>query len=160
MISEPGQGVLRDFFIRHLLEECTVLRCPRCISNLRVVDEPTMTDESPGPTHACIRRLPSLVCSPHCSGHLPTEPNLGVLIRAPQQGLYVLNCYGTSDTVHTVTWGTMEPTERGDAGYQQGGQVPGKKGRRNSRKEAWLPEASPYTRLHASHNTVSFVRIS
>lgn len=83
MISEPGQRALRDFFIRPLLEECTVLRCLGCISNLRVVDEPTMTDESPGPTHACVSRLPSLVCSPHCTEHLPEELSLGVLIRAP-----------------------------------------------------------------------------
>lgn len=55
--------------------------------------------------------------------------------------------------MHTVTWGTMEPTERGDAGYQQGGQVPGKKGWRNKGKEAWLSKASPHTVLHASHTT-------
>lgn len=47
----------------------------------------------------------------------------------------------------------MELTGRGDAGHQQGGQVPGKKGRRNNRKKAWLPEASPHVMLHALHTT-------
>lgn len=56
--------------------------------------------------------------------------------------------------MHTVTRGTMEPADGVTAGYQQGGQVPGKKGWRNSGKEeAWLPEASPHTMLPASHTT-------